>query len=304
MSGSLSSSLIRPSFGGHEKFTFRHGWLKKGLDAVLENPGIFSQEDAFVILGVGKNMAASIRYWGLALGLLEPDPDNSRAMQPSRLGRALLANDGWDPYLEDIGSLWLLHWQLASNQGRGLVWYLTFSRYYDVEFRKPTLIEFLKAQLAHRGMETTEGMVEREFDVFIHTYVPAQSRKGDGEETLNCPLVDLSLIRLAAGDGVYRFDVGSKSSLPAEIFGYALLEFLAEKIARQRTVTLDECIYSPGSPGQIFKLDENSAMTYLEDLETLTDGALRIQETAGLRQIYLHTTSQELGWELLRRYYA
>ena len=27
---------------------------------------------------------------------------------------------------------------------------------------------------------------------------------------------------------------------------------------------------------------------YLEALETLTDGALRLQETAGLRQIYFH----------------
>lgn len=304
MPESHSTSLVRPPFGGHEKFTFRHGWLKKGLDAILENPYIFSQEDAFVVLGVGKNMAASIRYWGLALGLFEPIADNPRAMQPSRLGKALLADSGWDPYLEDIGSLWLLHWQIASNQGRGLVWHLTFSRYYDIEFRKPTLIDFLKTQLTQRGVDTTEQMIEREFDVFIHTYIPAQSRKGDGEETLNCPLVDLNLIRLATGDGVYRFDVGSKSSLPTAVFGYALLEFLAEKIVGQRTVTLDECVYSPRGPGQIFKLDENSAMAYLEDLETLTNGALRVQETVGLRQIYLHITWQDLGWELLRRYYA
>ncbi len=300
----MTGSSLRPSFGGHEKFTFRYGWLKKGLDAIIENSGIFSQEDAFVTLGVGKNMAASIRYWGLALGLFQPADNNPRAMQASNLGRALLTDGGWDPYLEDIGSLWFLHWQLASNQERGLVWHLAFSRYYDVEFRKPILIEYLKTQLTQRGVETTDAMIEREFDVFIHTYVPAQNPKGDGEETLNCPLVDLNLIRLAPGDGVYRFDVGAKPSLPAAVLGYALLGFLADKIARQRTVTLDECVYSPGSPGQIFKLDENSTMAYLEDLESLTDGALRMQETAGLRQIYLHAASQELGWELLRKYYA
>jgi hypothetical protein len=294
----------RPPFGGHEKFTFRQGWLKKGVDAIIENPHIFSQEDAFVTLGVGKNMAASIRYWLLALGLGQPMDNNPRAMKPSDLGFALLANGGWDPYLEDIGSLWLLHWQLASNQERGLVWYLTFSRYYDVEFRKPTLVEYLNTQLTQRGIETTEGMVEREVDVFIHTYVPVKNQKGDGEETLGCPLVDLNLIRPALGDIVYRFNVGAKSSLPAAVFGYALLGFLAEKSTRQRTVTVDECMYSPGSPGQIFKLDENSVVTYIEDLEVLTNGALTLQETAGLRQIYLHSASPELGWNLLRGYYA
>jgi hypothetical protein len=106
------------------------------------------------------------------------------------------------------------------------------------------------------------------------------------------------------GDIVYRFNVGAKSSLPAAVFGYALLGFLAEKSTRQRTVTVDECMYSPGSPGQIFKLDENSVVTYIEDLEVLTNGALTLQETAGLRQIYLHSASPELGWNLLRGYYA
>ncbi|MCS7059707.1 MAG: DUF4007 family protein [Anaerolineae bacterium] len=296
--------LTRLPFGGHEKFTFRHSWLKKGLDAVTEDPLVFGREDAFVTLGVGKNMATSIRYWGLTLGLFCPSAETRRSLASSRLGKALLAEDGWDPYLEDIGSLWLLHWQLASNQERGLVWYLAFSRYYDVEFRKPTLIEFLKTQLAQRGIETTEGMVEREFDVFIHTYVPAQSHKGDGEESLSCPLVDLSLIRFSQADSVYRFDIGAKPSLPSAVFGYALLEFLAQKTTRQRTITLDECVYSPGSPGQIFKLDESNVMGHLEDLETLTKGALSLQETAGLRQVYLYDASAELGWELLRAYYA
>lgn len=297
-------SYSRPSFGGHEKFTFRDGWLKKGIDAISEDPFIFSREDAFVILGVGKNMASSIRYWGLATGMLQPVNNNPRAIMPSILGTALLADGGWDPYLEDIGSLWLLHWQLASNQERGLVWYLAFSRYYDVEFRKPTMVEYIRTQLIQRGMSTTEAMIEREFDVFIHSYVPTQNRKGENDETLNCPLVDLNLIRLSPSDNVYRFNVGAKQSLPAPIFGFTLLEFLSKKITSQRTVTLDECVYSPGSPGQIFKLDENSVTSYLEDLEMLTAGAITIQETAGLRQIYLHTASPELGWELLREYYA
>jgi len=37
----------RPPFGGHEKFVFRQGWLKKGIDAALEDPSIFVQQDAF-----------------------------------------------------------------------------------------------------------------------------------------------------------------------------------------------------------------------------------------------------------------
>lgn len=300
----MSKSHSRPSFGGHEKFTFRDGWLKKGIDAILHDPAIFNREDAFITLGVGKNMASSIRYWGLATGLFETKDHNTRVLKPSTLGATLLVDGGWDPYLEDIGSLWLLHWRLASNQERGLIWYLVFSRYYDIEFRKSVMVEYLKTQIVQRGICTTEAMIEREFDVFIHTYVPSQNRKGENEETLNCPLVDLNLIQLTPSDSVYRFNVGAKQSLPTAIFGFALLEFLTERITRQRTVTLDECVFSPGSPGQVFKLDENSVTTYLEDLEMLTAGAIALHETAGLRQIYLHTVSPELGWQLLRGYYA
>ena len=67
----LSEQRVRPTFGGHEKFVFRHGWLKKGVDGVKEDPLIFTHDEALVMLGVGKNMVRSIRHWCLATGLVE-----------------------------------------------------------------------------------------------------------------------------------------------------------------------------------------------------------------------------------------
>ena len=58
-----SPYLTNPSFSGHQTFPFRYTWLKKGVDAVAEDPTVFSSEDASVTLGVGKNMVDSIRYW-------------------------------------------------------------------------------------------------------------------------------------------------------------------------------------------------------------------------------------------------
>ena len=48
---------------GHESFTLREGWLTKGLNAVHENPRVFSENSGADALGVGTNMAKSIRYW-------------------------------------------------------------------------------------------------------------------------------------------------------------------------------------------------------------------------------------------------
>lgn len=303
----------KPTFGGHEKFVFRYGWLKKGVDAVAKDPTIFSDDKALVALGVGKNMVRSIRHWCLAAGLFEETHARGpgRPLQLTDFAKRLIANEGWDPYLEDTGTLWLLHWQLVSNLTRTLIWHLTFCTYYEVEFTKMQLGMFMRKQLGHRGISTTPDTVNREIDVCLHTYVTTTRKaktEGISEETLDCPLAELDLVRFASEDNVYRFNIGPKITLPAEILGYALFMYLPRIIGNRRTVAIDECIYKDGSPGQVFKLDENSVIEYLEALEELTQGRLRLQETAGLRQLYLdHDTEnwfRTSALDLLDRHYA
>lgn len=302
---------LKPSFGGHEKFVFRHGWLKKGVDAVQENPLIFTNDNALTILGVGKNMVRSIRHWCLVMGLLEEKEGSGLAkpLTPTTLAKKLVFEKGWDPYFEDSGSLWLLHWQLTSNLTRGLVWNLVFSTYLESEFTKKQLHSFLSKQLEQAGVHTTSGSIEREIDCCLHTYVPAIRSKPGGisEESLDCPLAELDLVRYISDDNVYRFNVGPKMSLPLGIFGFALLSFLPKVITTRRTVAVDECVYHQGSPGQVFKLDENSVIEYLESMEELTKGKIRLQETAGLRQIYLEesvgSSLDKYAFEILKRHY-
>jgi hypothetical protein len=78
-------------------------------------------------LGVGKNMVHSIRHWCLATGVLEAVAGANRRptgqARPTWLGKAVLGDGGWDPYLEDPATLWLLHWQIASNRARCMTWF-------------------------------------------------------------------------------------------------------------------------------------------------------------------------------------
>lgn len=301
----------RPTFGGHEKFVFRQGWLTKGVKAVKTDPLVFIHDEALVTLGVGKNMVRSIRHWCLATGLIEEMKEGSgltRPLQVSYLGESLLGSNGWDPYLEDMGTLWLLHWQLASNHVRGLVWMLTFSVYLAEEFTKRDLMKFISGQFERLEVRTTEGTIEREVDCCLLTYVPSQTKQSTNlEETLNCPLNELGLVRFTPEESVYRFNVGPKPTLSANILGYALLTYLSRFLQNRRTVAVEECVYPVGSPGQVFKLDENSVVEYLEALENQMGGRLRIQETAGLRQIYLQNTAGEVlradALELLKAHY-
>ncbi|MBA3530920.1 MAG: DUF4007 family protein [Ardenticatenales bacterium] len=300
-----------PTFGGHETFVFRYNWLKKGFEAIQADPKAFHHDDALVRLGVGKNMVRSIRHWCLALGIIEEGESigRTRELAPTTFGQQLLDNSGWDAYLEDRGTLWLLHWQLATNRVRGLVWHISLSLQ-QAEFSKALLQALVERQLERLEIKTTSQMISREVDCFLRTYVsPLRKRAGViAEETIDCPLTELDLIRYDSGDSVYRFNVGAKPTLPTAIFGYALLTYLSEVMESRRTVALDECIYQIGSPGQIFKLDENSVVDYIEQLATLTEGRLQFQETAGLHQIYLHDLDvamlRETAESLLKQYYV
>ena len=78
-------------FSGHQTFPFRYPWLPKGVQRLLERPDLFTLDDAFVVLGVGKNMVRSIRHWCIALGVFDR-VDHRGTVRVSDLGRALFAS--------------------------------------------------------------------------------------------------------------------------------------------------------------------------------------------------------------------
>jgi len=99
---SSSQYQINPSFSGHQTFPFRYTWLKKGVDAVSDNANVFTDEDAPVILGVGKNMVQSIRHWCRVAGLIYTNQAARNRCIPTELGKAIFDDEkGYDPYLDD-----------------------------------------------------------------------------------------------------------------------------------------------------------------------------------------------------------
>ena len=98
----------KPVFSGHESFACKSLWLKRGYDFVIAGHS-FNNEDAVVHLGVGKNMVNSIKYWMRAFGLLKAEGELTS------LAHKLMSNEnGYDPFFEDTGSLWLLHFNLIN----------------------------------------------------------------------------------------------------------------------------------------------------------------------------------------------
>ena len=284
-------------FGGHETFPFRYGWLKKAVDRAEEDPKVFTRDDAIVVFGVGKNMVKSIKYWGLATKMLAEDKNGIRA---SNMGKDLLQT--WDPYLEDPASLWLIHWLLTSNQSRAAVWYLAFSRYPRPDFTKIQLLDYCADMANQCKTNTSNNTIKRDIDCFIRTYLPASISNAQVEETFSCPLNEISVINPLCDGESYQFNIGPKNTLPKEVVGYALFNFILLAQNNRKTISISDCLYRDGSPGQVFKLDENSLIEYVEELIDFTTGAIELDDTAGLKQIY--SKRDFAPQDLLSSYYA
>ena len=294
---------IKPSFSGHETFPFRYTWLKKGVDAVTTDPAVFTSDRATITLGVGKNMVRSIRHWCTAAGLICAQADRTQ-FEPTELGTAIFADDGFDPYFEDTATLWLIHAHLAANTNRATSWFWAFNLFTQNEFRKESFIsDLIDWAEKHGKRRSSDNSIKRDVDCLLRTYVTSRLTKSTiMEDTFNCPLVELDLISDSSDGFTYRFHRGPKDSLPTAIFAAALSQFWESCFDDRNSLALGKIAYSPKSPGMIFKLDVDSVVQYLEEVEALTDGSLRYDETAGLKQVYRDRTVNHI--ELLSRYYG
>jgi hypothetical protein len=285
--------IAAASFSGHESFPLRHTWLTKGVMGCSQDPLLFTREDAMVSLGVGKNMVRSIRHWCLATKMIEEDPtvryNRGSYLRPTFIGSKLfLSDEGWDPYLEDAGTLWLIHWLLATNATRATTWYFAFNALHQPDFTRSGL-ERAIVEFAQRlpNVRASEGTLRRDVDVFIRTYAAGAGPTGQAvEDTLECPLVELGLIYEQTGHNLYTFSRGPKATLPDAVFVYALWDY-ANHYTDQHTLTFDELAYAPMAVGRVFKLDEPSLAERLERLADLTNAAWQFSETAGFKQVVM-----------------
>lgn len=299
--------LERASFSGHETFPFRYTWLKKAVDHVAQDPEVFAREDAMVLLGVGKNMVHSIRHWALVTGMLEECKEISnnrgRSLRVTRLGATLLGDDGLDPYLEDPGTLWLLHWQVANAPEDATTWFWVFNQLNRFEFTREELAAELMRLIAQHGWSrVSENSVRRDVDTFVRTYsTPRITKRTVIEDTLDCPLVDLGLLGLSSDNETLVVRRQDHSSLSEEIFIYGLVEFLRKREHSASSVSLEELLFAPGSPGRVFSLNEGGVLRRLERAHVHTRGRLSYDETAGLKQVLIHDLPESLS--VLRAHY-
>jgi hypothetical protein len=274
------------TFSGHETFVLRSNWLKKAYDLLQERPDLFFLEDAFVRLGVGKNMAQSIRFWGRACNVFER-LESGAGHRATWLGTALFDDiHGWDPFLVTPTSRWLLHWQIVSHPEAAFTFYYTFNLLRRGEFTALQLaqqIVQIVAQLS--GKPPSPATIGRDIDCMLRCYLrPDAAKLGPAaEDALHCPLHELNLLQPLPGQPTYHLVSGVRPDLLDELVAFAALQ-QARALGRA-TVAFNELAYGERSPGRIFRLDEDALLSCLLRCEKATHGRAAYSEGGGIRQL-------------------
>lgn len=278
--------MAKPTFSGHESFACKSHWLKRGYDFVLAEHN-FNNDDAVVHLGVGKNMVASIKFWLKAFGLLKDDEFISVA------DYLFNDNDGKDPYLEDIGTLWLLH-SLLVNTEYATIYKSTFVDYH----RQRNIIEKSKLQnyIKHTCFDETsfrnlynENTIKRDIGVMLHNYC---SKSSANLEDSNCLLAPLNLIYETDRD-TYIFNYDSRSDVPSLIFLYALLT----KFVGQGSISFEDLI----ELALIFCLTNNDLLNIIKQLCDLYPSEIVFSDVAGIKELQFRIALDPE--EVLNKYY-
>lgn len=291
--------IAEGKLGRHETFTPRYGWLKKGYDAVVANRNVFNEDDAIITLGVGKNMVRSIRFWCLAFKLLEQN--KQKKIVPTKLGKNLLSDNGWDPYLEDDGSLWLLHWQLFIPPFESVSWPLAFNNcnVWDFDIKQLAEIIYSAAQsypnLAQKSFKT----FERDASCLIRMYLDA----GNKDSEIECPFSRLGILHKAEEPGFVRFNTASKQNLPTLIFAATCFAYATLHPNVQKTISLYQLAFANNSPGVVFKLSESAVGYYLREAEAELKG-FSLVNVLGNMQLHFHDSPSVLYDRALDKYYS
>ena len=294
-------------FARHETFHPRYGWLKKGFDAAKHDPGVFLRRDAHVILGVGKNMARAIRYWCHAFKVLDEVSEEGlkkRESHPTGFGELLLDDAGFDPYLEDLGSLWLLHWGLLKDPSSVTAWQYAFFVHARPEFSAAELTASLAehVRLHFPQSRTAESSLRKDASCILRMYGQSPLGGAVNEESIQCPFAELGLLRRQADQKRFRFKVGPKPGLSDYLITAASLDFAATLGSGASTIALGRLLRDAGSPGLAFRLAEGDLYTALER-RVRQEQDLGLADAGGIIQLAFSTPPEELAERLIAQHY-
>ncbi|TAE66838.1 MAG: DUF4007 family protein [Bacteroidetes bacterium] len=259
--------ITQLSFSGHQTFTCKQFWLKKGYQFV-KNKKKFTDKNAVVDLGVGKNMVASINFWLKSFAIL-----NNEGI--TEIADFIFDDEkGKDVYLEDISTIWLLHYLLIKTE-KASIYNLFFNEFLK---EKPTFTrEQLKSWLVKRTeSKISENSLQKDIEVLLRTYQKPKKARGIEKDFIN---IFVTLNLLSETDKKISININEKKNLAPAIFLYAILD--NKDFENTNSINIKELRFSRNSVGLIFGLTLDAIYEKIHQIVNLYPNQIIFTETAG-----------------------
>lgn len=289
-----NSEITKYTFSGHDSFQCRQLWLKKGYDYVQESKN-FNDEDAVVQLGVGKNMVSSIRFWLKAFNII----DNKDI--PTEFGKRLFDDEnGYDPFLEDEASLWLLHYQLVKNSFAS-IYSIIFNEFRKEKlfFNKETFVNYVKRiGESNTYLNFNENTVAKDFIVFANLYKNDPESK-DVEDSFSGILSEIELLKTTGKGKEEQFYIENteRDNLPEAVVLFTILD----NSNYGNSISLNSLEFDLNSPGSIFALNRSGLMNKISEI-VIEYKDITFTDQAGIKELQFKNKSD--AYKILDTYYG
>lgn len=286
--------MVSYSFAGHDTFHCRNYWIKKGLDHIWN--GNRFNDDAIIGLGVGKNMVSSIRFWLRAFGVVDPND------HPTSLSELIFKDNGCDPFVEDIGTIWLLHYMLVTTE-QASIYSLVFNEFKKqrMEFNREQLLTFLERKCRSNDVHFHVNSLKKDIGVLLNNYTTPEKSKGI-EDDFSGLLYELNLVQRLEKYGQlhwYKIENKQRAELPAEIVLYCIL---AQKADSDNSITFNQLLNERNSVGSVFALSANGLMAKIEQLLMQYKKYLVFTDDGGVRLLQFKKHLDSI--QVLKNYYG
>lgn len=249
------------AFGQHQTFYLRQHWINKGLREVRGDGRFFYKPNHFEILGVGKNMAKSIRYWLMAMELVKEERRTQTELIPTELADIVME---YDPYIKSQQTLNLLHYILVTEKGVATTWYWFFNIFNERVFNKAMLLEQLtKWTSENYPKPVSETTIKRDVDCLVQLYTLKEYKNQTPEDVIKSPFEAIGLIQETSGQNYLKTNMNFKQN--TGVLYVTLLKYFEKYKVTE--ISLTDLLNGEELWGRVFNLNRDSIIDYIDEIQ-------------------------------------
>jgi len=242
-------------------FAIQFSYLSQFLQYATKNSdrAKITRSEYVTHLGLTKRHVEAVCSVAVAFNLVVP-----RKLTINQVGKTIAAGD---PYLEYAGTLWMLHYNVASNK-KWLIWNTLLNEVFPARQRitSEEAWESFSNLREKLSKFTMNKKLRREIAIILDSYTTRSFSK-------------LGIIQKEDGEYVFH----RTDQVPPEILTAATLVFKQRYNPNASGVSMETLIKAPNSPGRILNMEESTMRRVFDQAHHR--GILFIERKADLDQI-------------------